>query len=383
MTSFLRSFLGGSVLAGTILVCGPSFAGDKLGSRIASFPGVNRPTANPVRPANPPVARSAADLSGRLGKALSQPSAKNVPVPPVTLPPAPIVPKLPQANPKPSSGQEPPLGAIPAKRLPWIVDGRLGGSSAQVPLPKIPTLPGPGGQGGSGGNTPSGGSSGGSAPSGSTTGGGAGSAGSSTGSAGSHKPCVPIVIGCGPFVGLGRWGQAGLPIPCGPVVVSPPDVVVVTVPQPSTPAPSDPPASAGGAAPSAPSPSMPATPPSSPAPAAPEAADTVPTRPLPAPEGLLRVPVGATLTLQSGNLGPNKGRLLLLVDKLVLDATIDAWSQDQATATLPAVGIAEPLSALLVLVRADGQPVSSVQVELLPADWQAPSAGQLAAVPGH
>jgi hypothetical protein len=128
---------------------------------------------------------------------------------------------------------------------------------------------------------------------------------------------------------------------------------------------------------------MPATPPSSPAPAAPEAADTVPTRPLPAPEGLLRVPVGATLTLQSGNLGPNKGRLLLLIDKLVLDATIDAWSQDQATATLPAVGIAEPLSALLVLVRADGQPVSSVQVELLPADWQAPSAGQLAAVPGH
>jgi hypothetical protein len=118
--------------------------------------------------------------------------------------------------------------------------------------------------------------------------------------------------------------------------------------------------------------------PSSNAPVNPSPEGGVPASSLPSSDRLWRIPVGATLTLQSADLGTERGRLLLLVDKLALDATIQAWSPTQTTATLPSLGIAEPLRALLVLVRADGRPASSVQVELVPADGQ-PATGQVAA----
>ena len=50
--------------------------------------------------------------------------------------------------------------------------------------------------------------------------------------------------------------------------------------------------------------------------------------------------------------------------------SLSAWNNDYASATLPVLGVAGGTPSEIVLVRADGQPASSVKVELIPAPPQ-------------
>jgi hypothetical protein len=95
-------------------------------------------------------------------------------------------------------------------------------------------------------------------------------------------------------------------------------------------------------------------------------------------EKLPQVPVGSTLALQAKELGEKTGKVLVVIDKLTLDAQVDEWAAEHAIATLPQMGITSPTKAELVVVRADGQAASSVRVELVAA--QAETGGDLSAV---
>ena len=359
-------------------------AGFPNAGRVLSGLGSARTPTGPVvasEPSRPPLGKLSLP-AGKLpsGPVVTAPAPRD---PIVTRPGSPIVNngklRLPPFDPK-----------LP---IPNIPPGKSGGG---VPggggLPGG-GLPGGGGKGGTNGGGSNGGGSqggGGSGNSGNGSGGGNSGGTGNGGSGGNPHHCPPIVIGCGPFGGWGGWGGCLPPLPCGPVVVaSPPDVVVVTVPQspqpPAAPQPTAPAQTPGqpGEVPTSGSAAGATGLPDTSAPADPAREGAAPASPLPSSDRLLRVPVGATLTLQSPDLGTERGRLLLLVDKLALDATIQAWSPTQTTATLPALGIAEPLRALLVLVRADGRPASSVQLELVPADWQPGPAEQVASSQGR
>jgi hypothetical protein len=95
--------------------------------------------------------------------------------------------------------------------------------------------------------------------------------------------------------------------------------------------------------------------------------DTTTTDPATATERLPKVPVGSTLALQAKDLGEKTGQVLLVIDKLTLGVQIDEWAAEHTIATLPELGITQPTPAELVVVRADGQPASSVKVELVAA----------------
>jgi len=86
-----------------------------------------------------------------------------------------------------------------------------------------------------------------------------------------------------------------------------------------------------------------------------------------ASEKFPQVPVGSTLALQGKDLGEKTGQVLLVIDKLTLGVQIDEWAAEHTIATLPQLGISQPTKAELVVVRADGQPASSVKVELVAA----------------
>ena len=87
----------------------------------------------------------------------------------------------------------------------------------------------------------------------------------------------------------------------------------------------------------------------------------------PVAEKLLQVSVGSTLSFEGKDLGDQAGQMLLVIDKLSLGMQVNEWTADKVTATLPMVGLAGATKAEIVLVKADGQIVSSVKVELLPA----------------
>lgn len=107
------------------------------------------------------------------------------------------------------------------------------------------------------------------------------------------------------------------------------------------------------------------------APAAPVTA-TEATTEVAASDTLPKVPVGSTLKLQGKDLGATGGQVLLVLDTVTLGVPVTEWTNDYATATLPLVGITGLTKSEIVLVRADGQPASSVKVELVPAQ---PDAG--------
>jgi hypothetical protein len=78
------------------------------------------------------------------------------------------------------------------------------------------------------------------------------------------------------------------------------------------------------------------------------------------------------VTLQAKDLGPTGQVVLVMDDKVTLGVPVDEWTNDFATATLPLVGVTGLTKSEIVLVRADGKPASSVQVDLVPAQ---PDAG--------
>src|SRR5262245_40555152 len=95
-------------------------------------------------------------------------------------------------------------------------------------------------------------------------------------------------------------------------------------------------------------------------------------------EQLVQVPVGSTITLQALGLGNVPGRLILVMDKVSFESQIVDWKLDAVTATLPMFNLAAPALAELVIVRGDGQPATSMKVELIPAQPVAAGAVQQA-----
>ena len=84
-------------------------------------------------------------------------------------------------------------------------------------------------------------------------------------------------------------------------------------------------------------------------------------------EPLVQVPVGSTITMQALGSGDLAGRMILVMDKVSLEAQVIEWKEGAVTATLPMFALAAPMPAELVIVRADGQPATSMKIELVPA----------------
>ncbi|MFP6672811.1 MAG: hypothetical protein VB857_15485, partial [Pirellulaceae bacterium] len=84
-------------------------------------------------------------------------------------------------------------------------------------------------------------------------------------------------------------------------------------------------------------------------------------------EALPEVRAGSTYSLAATNLGKEAGHVVIQVNELYLNTTVDKWSNDEATVTLPLVGMAKPQRAALLMLDAEGQVVESIDVMFLPA----------------
>jgi hypothetical protein len=101
--------------------------------------------------------------------------------------------------------------------------------------------------------------------------------------------------------------------------------------------------------------------------AEPEAASPVETKPAETKKvpALAKVPVGATVTLNSKELSEKEGQVILQIGEIALPATIKQWKNDAVVCTLPIVGLTKPSKATLHLLNADGQTASALTVELV------------------
>lgn len=84
-------------------------------------------------------------------------------------------------------------------------------------------------------------------------------------------------------------------------------------------------------------------------------------------EALPEVRAGSTYSLSATGLGKEPGHVVIQVNELYLNTTVDKWSNDEATVTLPLVGMAQPQRAALLMLDAEGQVVESIDVMFLPA----------------
>jgi hypothetical protein len=82
---------------------------------------------------------------------------------------------------------------------------------------------------------------------------------------------------------------------------------------------------------------------------------------------LPEVRAGTTYTLSSENLGNTEGHVVILVNELYMNTTVDQWSDDAATVTLPLVGMVKPQRAALLMMNSNGELVESIDVMFLPA----------------
>ena len=60
-------------------------------------------------------------------------------------------------------------------------------------------------------------------------------------------------------------------------------------------------------------------------------------------------------------------RGFILVNELYLNTTVEQWGNDEATVTLPLVGMIKPQRAALLMMSSQGELVESIDVMLLPA----------------
>ncbi|MEO2022679.1 MAG: hypothetical protein ABGX05_12735, partial [Pirellulaceae bacterium] len=82
---------------------------------------------------------------------------------------------------------------------------------------------------------------------------------------------------------------------------------------------------------------------------------------------LPEVRAGTTYNLSSENLGNTEGHVVIHVNELYLNTTVDQWSNDAATVTLPLVGMVKPQRAALLMMNSKGELVESIDVMFLPA----------------
>jgi hypothetical protein len=375
-------FVAFGAVSGTALAHGGGHGGGG-GFHGGGMPHVSAPNFSPVRQAsfNAPIARTISPT--KVGGPVVGPTGGSKLPPVVTTPPGPIGPgKLPITPPVVGGGKLPPIVTTPpgtvgpvgpkppitpptgGGKLPPIVatpPGSIGpigpgkpGSGGGGKLPPIVTTPpgsigpvGPGkpGSGGSGGGTTGGGATGG--------GMGGGGTGGTTGTGhGHHGGVVPIVLGLLPIGGGFGGGYSGGYYP--PVYTQPVAVPVSTPVAVTTPV-ADPAADAVAVAPTDTTTAVAAAKP------------VVESSPALTAGNLPQVPVGSTLKLQGKDLGSKTGQVLLVLDTVTIGVPVNEWNDDYATATLPLLGVTGLTKSEIVLVKADGQAASKVDVALVPA----------------
>jgi len=79
--------------------------------------------------------------------------------------------------------------------------------------------------------------------------------------------------------------------------------------------------------------------------------------------------------MQALGLGDVAGRMILVMDKVSLESQLVDWNAGAVTATLPMFALAAPVPAELVIVKGDGQPATSMKIELIPAQPAAQQVG--------
>ena len=86
---------------------------------------------------------------------------------------------------------------------------------------------------------------------------------------------------------------------------------------------------------------------------------------IPAP--LPQVQAGSTIELAAEQMGVEPGRAILELGELTLPITVQQWNGTSTVITMPAIGLAQARPATIHLLRADGQTISSLPIELVPA----------------
>ena len=84
-------------------------------------------------------------------------------------------------------------------------------------------------------------------------------------------------------------------------------------------------------------------------------------------EDLPQVPVGATLELVGQELGAEMGEVHLNIGPISLEAEVLQWNEI-VVVTLPNFALAQPTLAQLVIVRANGEIDTIVDIELVAAE---------------
>ena len=70
----------------------------------------------------------------------------------------------------------------------------------------------------------------------------------------------------------------------------------------------------------------------------------------------------------SGKLGETSGQVILEINSLTINASVDQWAKSEVTTTMPSLGLAKPVPGKLYVLRADGSVAQAVDVRVLPAD---------------
>jgi hypothetical protein len=81
---------------------------------------------------------------------------------------------------------------------------------------------------------------------------------------------------------------------------------------------------------------------------------------------LMKVAVGATITLRGEAFGEKTGRVAMRVGDLLLGAKVTKWEDKAVTITLQQVGLAGAAKAKFLILKADGKLATEVPFELVP-----------------
>jgi hypothetical protein len=76
------------------------------------------------------------------------------------------------------------------------------------------------------------------------------------------------------------------------------------------------------------------------------------------------VPAGATIKLDAQNLGPQPGRVSVVVGNLAIPGVVANWSDKAVNITLPQVEVSGPVQAKIVVRRADGSVANETPFQL-------------------
>ncbi len=93
------------------------------------------------------------------------------------------------------------------------------------------------------------------------------------------------------------------------------------------------------------------------------------------PSSLPEVAVGGTYSLNLAQLGEYPGQALLDLGNIALPIKVEDWNDAAAMVTLPSFGLAKPMPAKIQVGKADGSLAATIEVLLVPASPEAPTAG--------